>query len=167
MADVIDYPSNRVKPGCFPEEGDKYQAFGMWDGNAIGMVCKRPPKLCFHSPDLSSTLLFSYDELRSIYFSPAYDDERCMLELCFRCKHEQKNVDMFIIGKQLHGLDAGLNSERVLWIWAAGIGRADVNAGEPVVESIKVQGLDDAIGGIGGGDYFLAGNPSERGAVPR
>jgi hypothetical protein len=140
MVEVIDYPTNKVKPDELPEPGDKYEAYGL--------VHKfKPPMLCFVFPDWRMTA-FPYDAMSMGEFKPLGGDGdcygECVITLHFTSKMPDGGAVVIITGRNLHDFFGHLGNHHVRWLWALPEQFARADEGAPVVHSIEVKEADHA-----------------------
>lgn len=136
MADLIDYPSNRVKPGSLPKRGDKYQAYGLCEQGAS-------PSFIFVFPDWSMRV-FVYRELGFAQFQ-ILNDKQDVHGHCagwVTVNSAVYSYELIVTGDNIFGLWEKLCNHEVRWAWEMPKHGVDVSEGQPVVHSIEVRKYD-------------------------
>lgn len=133
MANVIDFPAREVAPDCFPEPGDRYQAYALWHRFQPFMLT-----LVFSTWHMAA---LRYDDMEQLDFQSLdeqgdYDGE-CMITLLFR--GASGGIEVTVTGRTLYRLYADLGGHQVVWLWELPEGQAATGDGAPVVRSITVR----------------------------
>ncbi len=140
MVEVIDYPTNKVKPDYLPEPGDQYEAYGL----AYKFM---PPTIQFVFPDWSM-MGFPYARAGMCSFSLLGDDGdcdgECVITLVFDSKTPGLGAVVVITGRNLHDFFWHYGNHQVHWVWALPEQYASAGEDAPVVRSIEVKEADSA-----------------------
>jgi hypothetical protein len=134
MADLIEYPTNKVAPDALPAPGDKYEAFGL--AHKL-----QPPSLVLVFYDWSMHA-YPYDGMGMSCFDLLNEDGDCDGECAITLtngKAPGSGIIAVITGWNVLDLFGHVGDRRVRWIWEFPKDRAAAAKGAPVVRSIDVK----------------------------
>ena len=112
MVDVIDYPTNKVKPDCLPEPGDRYEAYGLAHEF-------KPPTLIFVFPDWSMVSI-PYARAGMSRFKPLGEEGDCHGECVITMQFDTggPGTAVVITGSNLHDFFWHYGDHDLRWLWA-------------------------------------------------